>query len=502
MKKSKIRLALSLSLLILLGLSVMGQAATVTVASSGEPTTLDPQATFNGYSFLITNQIFETLVRKDDNEFLPQLATSWEMIDETTWRFHLREGVRFHNGDKFDASSVKFSIERLIDPKTQATGAFVLSAVSEVKVIDDYTVDIITDKPFAPLLAHLTHPVTAIINKTAVTTYGEDVGQHPIGTGPFIFQHWSSGDDVTLLSNNDYWDGAPNIDNLVIRVIPEVSTQLVELQSGSVDIMFHVPPDHLQSLERNSRIDVQKELGWGSTFVGFNTQSGPTSNQLVRQAIAHAIDTDSIVTQLRNGMAVEAISMIPETIWGAYAGLDDYEYDPDKASDLLEQAGYENGLKLELVVYQNSELEQLAQALQFLLGNIGIDLSVQVMDYGAYAATTASGETDLFLSGWGTVTLDADYTLYALLHSSEIPDNNISFYSNNRVDTLLETGRSTADATLRQQAYQEVQEIVHQELPMFTVYYPLFSYAKNTRLQGEALPYSWINLDLSNAWIE
>ncbi len=492
------------AVLVLAGLGAAGPAAanTLTVASSGEPTTLDPQQTFNGYSFLVTNQVFDTLVTKDAEGFLPRLAASWDMVAETTWRFTLREDVTFHNGDTFNAESVKFSIERLIAPETAAAGAFVLSAVSSVEVVSEFVVDIHTERPFAPLLAHLTHPVTAIVNRNAVETFGEDIGQNPIGTGPFVFERWSSGDDVHLAANAAYWGGAPAVENLLIRVIPEVSTQLVELQSGSIDIMFHVPPDQLATIERNPNISVFKELGWGSTFIGFNTEGEATGDQRVRQAILHALDRDSIVHQLRSGMAEEAAALIPRTVWGAHADLEPYSFDLDLAEDLLEAAGYADGLQLTLVTYQNDELYQLAQAMQFLLGQIGVELTVQMMDYGAYVGRTSGGDYDLFLSGWGTVTLDADYTLYALLHSSEIPENNSTFYRNERVDQLLEEGRATADMERRLAVYHEIQEIIHEEAPIATVYYPLFSYAKQARVQGENIPFSWINLDVANVTLD
>ncbi len=497
------KLTVLLALLVVLGISFTGaaSAAKVVVAASGEPTTLDPHKTFNGYSFLITNQVYETLVTKNSEGFQPKLATKWEMVDDTTWRFWLRKGVKFTNGDDFNAESVQYSVMRLIDPATAATGAFVLSTVKEVKVVDDYTVDIVTKAPFAPLLAHLTHPVTAIVNKNAVEKYGEDIGRNPVGTGPFVFTGWNTGNELTLTANPNYWGGKPAVDTLVVRVIPEVSTQLVELQSGTVDMMFHVPPDKIASLQRNKKIELFKELGWGSNYVGFNTQEGPTADVRVRQAIAHAIDRDSIVEQLRRGMAVKATAPIPESVWGANTKLAPYEYNVELAKKLLAEAGYADGFSIDLLVYQNEELEQLAQAIQYLLDKVNITVNVQVMDYGAYVGKTTEADHGMFLSGWGTVTLDADYTLYALFHSSEIPENNTSFFSSARVDELLAEARRVADHKARQAAYDEAQEIINAELPLLTVYYPLFSYAKNERIQGERLFYSWINLDLSDATV-
>src|SRR5690625_3957051 len=204
-----------------------GQAATVVVANPGEPPTLDPNLTFQGYTFLITNQVAETLVYEDESGFQPLLATDWEAVDERTWRLGLREGVTFHDGTPFNAEAVKYTIERILEPANQAQGRFVVSMIEEVRVIDEHTVELVTDSPFAPLLAHLTHPMTAIVSPTAAEKLREDFARNPVGTGPFVFESWQAGDQVTLKRNDNYWGGAPDIGTVVIRSIPEASTQVV-----------------------------------------------------------------------------------------------------------------------------------------------------------------------------------------------------------------------------------------------------------------------------------
>lgn len=479
-----------------------GQAATVVVANSGEPPTLDPNMTFNGYSFGVTNQITETLVYKDDTGFKPRLATSWESVDERTWRFTLREGVRFHDGTPFNADAVKYTLERMLDPANQAQGRFVVSMIEEIRVVDAHTVEIVTESPFAPLLAHLTHPVTAIVSPTAVERYGDNFGRNPVGTGPFVFESWQAGDQVTLKRNPDYWGGPPAIETLIIRTIPEASTQIVELRSGAVDIIFNIAPDQINDLANRPGIEVKKVLGWGSTFLGFNVTQGPLADVRVRQAIAHALNTEAMATQLLQGMAVPARGMVPPTVWGAM-DVEPYAYDPAKARRLLAEAGYPNGFRTSLITYDSTEFRQMAEAIQFLLAEIGVMVDVQIMEYATYAALVSQHDREgMYLSGWGTVTLDADYALYALLHSSQIPDNNVSFYSNPVVDDLLDAARENADEAFRMAAYQRVGEIVQEELPMITLYHPLFSYAKRDRIEGEVVGFSWINLNLADAMVK
>lgn len=501
MKRVKLLSALLLAGLALFGVLGPALAAsdTLTIANPGEAPTLDPNMTFNGYSFAITNQIFETLLYRDDDGIKPRLATAWKMVNDATWRFELRQGVKFHDGTPFNAAAVKYSIERLVNPASKSPGAYVLDVIKEVKVIGDSTLEVITKYPFAPLLAHLTHPVTAIVSPAAAQKYGKDFGRNPVGTGPFVFKSWMTGDQVTLAANKSYWGGAPKVEKLVFRTIPEVATQVVELRSGAVDLIINVPPDKAAKLDKAAQIEVYKALGWGSQYLGFNTQQGPTADVRVRRAIALAIDRDAMVSQLRQGMAVKAAAPIPKTVWGAAKGLPVYDYDVKAARKLLAEAGYERGFKIDLLTYEGAENRQLAEAIQFQLQQIGITANVRIMDYSAYTKEIVKPDRGLFISGWGTVTLDADYALYALFHSSGIPVNNNAFYKNAEVDRLLLQGRHTDDPKARLAAYQKAQEIINADLPLLTLYYPLFSYAKRTRLVGEEINYSWINMNLRKA---
>lgn len=479
------------------------QGDTLTIATASDAPTLDPNLTFSGNAFGITNQIYDSLLYRDDDGIKPRLATAWKRLSPTTWRFELRRGVKFHDGTPFNAQAVKYSIERLIDPASKAPGAYVLSVVKSVKVIDDDTVEITTSDPFAPLLAHLTHPVTAIVSPTAARKFGKDFGRNPVGTGPFAFSGWNTGSSIQLAANKAYWGGKVNIDRVVFRVIPDVGTQLVELRTGRVDLVTSVPPEALGDLEKNASLSVFKKLGWGSTFLGFNTASGVTKNAKVRQAIAQAIDRDSIVKVLRQGLAVKASAPIPPTVYGAAKNLDAVDYNLDNARKLLREAGVKPGTKITLATYESAENRQLAEAIQFSLQQLGLNVAVQITDYGAYSsAIQKNNHAELFITGWGTVTLDADYALYALFHSKEIPVNNNALYRNVKVDKLLLDARRSGDQADRQRLYQAAQEQINKDLPLLALYYPLTSYAKSNRLQGEAWRYSWINLDLSNATLK
>lgn len=470
------------------------------IAVSGEATTLDPHKSFSGNVFVVTNQIYESLIaRSPDGSLQPRLATEWKATGETTWELKLRQGVKFQDGEPFNAAAVKFSLERLKDPATKAPGAYIVTMIKEIKIVDEYTVQLITDKPFAPLPAHLAHPVAAIVSPKAATG---DLGKQPVGTGPFKFVSWKAGDSVTLAANESYWGGKPKLETVTIRIIPQTGTQLVELQAGTVDLINGVQPEKFTELSTSKTLTATKFLGWGSLVLGFNTKSGPLAKPEVRQAIARALDREAMVTTLRQGMAEKATGIIPPTVAGADKSLKAIPYDVAAAKDLLKKAGVATPLKLTLNTYEGAETKQIASAIQAQLKEIGIDLEIQIAEFGAYAKEIAKPDHGLYLTSWGTVTMDADYAYYAFLHSGQHEADNKAFYANPAVDKLLDQARSTADQKARNAAYAQVESIIQTDLPYLTVYYPLTSYAKNQRLQGEQYPFALINLDLRKAEIK
>lgn len=490
--------------LLALGLSSGALAkGTLTVAVGGDAPTLDPNLTFSGLAFVVTNQVYDTLIRREDDGLKPRLATSWTRVNQNTWRFELRKGVKFQDGTPFNAQAVKYSIERLINPANKAQGAFVLSAITTIKVIDDDTIELITSKPFAPLLAHLSHPVTAIVSPTAAQKFGKDFGRNPVGTGAFKFVSWRTGDQVTLEANPDYWGGALDIDRIVFRTIPEVGTQVVELKSGRVDLIYSYPPERQKDFDADPKIDTFKREGWGTVYLGFNTQNGITKDAKVRRALSLAIDRDTMVNVLRSGFARKATVFVPPAVTGHSKEIKSLDYNLAEAKKLLEEAGIKAGTRLTISTYTGAETRQIAEAVQFALQQVGLNVAVQITDYGAFSAAIQKPDhSELFIGSWGTVTLDADYAMWALFHSREIPANNWSFLNNKTVDALLLSARQSSNQEARLSYYKQVHQIIAEQLPVFPLYYPLYTYAKNNRLQGENFNFSAINFDFSKATLK
>ncbi len=472
----------------------MAMAQRLTMAQVSNPVTLDPNRTFNGLSFSITNQVYENLVYFGaDGEILPRLAESWEFTQPNVLELKIREGVTFHDGTPLNAAAVVASLEHFLDPAATNPGRFVLTRLSDVRATGDYTVELETETPFAPLLAHLAHPVAAIVQ----AGLGESLERHPVGTGPFRFVSWEQDAELVLDANPDYWGGEPAIKQFVMRIIPDVSTIMVELRSGGVDAYYGIPADSFEAIANTAGLEAQRFLGWGSNYVGFNLESPKLQDVRVRQAIAHVIDKE-LIGDIVYGLP--AVAAIPPTV--AYAAEDlvePYPYNPERARELLAEAGV-SGLSLRIDVYTDPTLETIAQILQAELADIGIDLEIRTQPYAAYAEAVLQDDLELYTSGWGTVTLDADYALYGFLHPSERGGgSNNSNYVDDHVTELLEEGRNNPDTSVRTAVYHEVQEIILQDLPFVTVNYPLSTFAKTTALQGENVGFSVISLDLRDA---
>jgi len=489
---------LVLSLLVLFAVA-SASAQTLTTAIGSNPPTLDPHKTFNGFSFSVTNQVYEALFDvTPEGEIVGRLAESWAFVTPSRLDVTVRAGVTFHDGSPLDAEAVKASLDRLLDPDTGAPGRFVVSAIDEVVVTGERTLTIDTGEAFAPLLAHLAHPVTAIVP----ASLGDQLGREPVGTGPFRFSSWTDGSEVVLERNDAYWGGAPELDGVTLRIVPEVSTQIVELRSGGLDIIFNLPPDAYRSISERDDVVSDAFLGWGSAHLGFNVQHPELQDSRVRQALAYAIDKSLIIEEFLQGLGQPAVAPIPPTVRFAAAELDEpYPYDPERARELLAEAGAEN-LSLRLDIFQNPDLESVAQIVQFMLSEVGVDLDIRTQEYAAYAEAIQQEDAQLYATTWGTVTLDADYTLYAFFHSSQIPQNNASRYADPEVDDWLDQGRGTPDELVRANVYRQVQQRVLTDLPMVTLYYPLSTYAKREALRGEIVAYSWIDLDLRNATLD
>ncbi|MBE4910484.1 glutathione ABC transporter substrate-binding protein [Bacillus luteolus] len=460
-----------------------GGGELVYVSGSDAPT-LDPHGSNDTSTTTATSQIFETLTTyAADGSVVPLLATEFSSVDETTWEFKLREGVKFHDGTDFNADAVKLSIERIIDPEFASPRAVVLNMITEVVVVDPLTVHVKTAFPFAPLPAHLAHNAGSIVAPSAIEeerSGGKKVDENPIGSGPFKFESWNRGAEIVFVKNENYWGELAKVDRVVMKNVPEQATRVAMLETGEAHVML-VGASDVERVSAMPGIEIDNVRGTRMDYLGFNMNVAPFDNIKVRQAIAMAINKDDIVNGVLDGQGVEAVGPLAPTVVGNYQGLTPLPYDVEGAKALLAEAGFADGFKTKLMVNEgNKERADIAELIQAQLMPLGIEVEIDIIEWGTFLEKTAAGEHELFILGWTTVTGDADYGLYALFHSKNFGSpGNRSFYKNERVDELLDLARQNPDQDARNEAYKEISEILVEEVPMAYLQHPDFNHGMN-----------------------
>ena len=465
------KIVLLLALLFVVSAFAIGcddEAATDTliVAQGADVDSLDPQATNEQPSSRIMKQIYESLVNQnEDMELVPGLAEEWDQIDELTFEFKLREGVMFHNGEELTASDVEFTLLRALE---SGNVGHIVGAIDPegFEITGDYTIRISTVEPFAPLLAHLAHTGTSILNQTAVEEFGEDYGENPVGTGPYMLQEWIRGSEVHLERFEDFHGENAEMAKIRFRKIQEDGNRTIELENGEIHIAYDILPTDMSKIEDNDELKLARDVNFTTVYLGFNTQKEPFDDVRVRQAINYAIDVESIIETVMEGSGEVATGPVGPMVWAANDSLEPYGYDVEKAQELMNEAGLEDGFSTTIWTNDNQIRQDIAVFIQSQLAEIGIDVDIEVFGWEAYVERTANGDHDMFVLGWVTVTGDPDYGLYALFHSEQFgAAGNRTFWDNDRVDELLEEARRSAEPEVREEAYKEVQKIVRDEAP-------------------------------------
>ncbi|MFQ6077158.1 MAG: ABC transporter substrate-binding protein, partial [Candidatus Bathyarchaeia archaeon] len=366
--------------------------------------------------------VAETLTRVnptgEEPTVLPLLATSWEVSpdDPNTWIFHLREGVKFHDGTPFNAEAVKVNIERMLNPENKAGGRSAFTMITSVEVVDEYTVAITSDSPFMDLPGNLAYSVMCINSPTQLEKLGEEnYYTYPIGTGPFKFVEHKKGEEVRLEANEEYWGGRPFLDEFVMKPIPETPSRIMALEAGEVDVAYHVPPRDAQRFKENPDlgIEVLNPPSQRRIFVGMNNLWGPFKDVRVRQALNYAVDQQAIIDNILLGLTIPMDSPMPPSA-ACYSPIMQYEYNPDKAKELLAEAGYPDGFKATLRYGEGRYLldSEVVQAVAAYLADVGVEVEVIPLEWGTYIGEIwkppEENETQLFFIGWGLPTLTAD----------------------------------------------------------------------------------------------
>ncbi len=460
------------------------RGGTLTIVISSDPPSLDPHRTPSvGIAHAV---MYETLVTVDrtTGEFIPGLAESLEVSrDGTTITFKLRRGVKFHDGTPFNAAAVKATFERLAGKELNSPGATWLGTLSRTEVVDDYTVRLVFAQPYAPIFSSLRISFLSILSPAAMARMGADYSQNPVGTGPFRFKQWIPNDRIVYERNPDYaWGpahyknrGAPYVDQLVIRIIPDESARVIAFERGDLDVLPGAPPRDARRMMREGKFPFIQIPTTSGTYLGLNVKRPPVNDVRVRRAIGHAINTDEVARIALEGLAVPMLSPIAPTIWGYWDGVKQYalDYNPDKAKALLAEAGYrpgpggammKDGRQLEFTVWTYALMTnvRLAIVVQSQLRAAGIKMNIEQLEVSTLLAQTPRGEHDAILISYGWP--DADI-LYFFFHSSRLATTNRVHYANPQVDKLLEEGRTTVDPAKRLEVYKQLQRILLADVP-------------------------------------
>jgi len=461
---------------------------TLVMVIESSPTNLDPRVGIDAYSERIDNLIFDDLLSRGDNlDVAPGLAERWEIPDPLTYVFHLHHGVKFHDGRPLTSRDVKWTFDTLLQSKVRSTKTAAYRFIDHIDAPDDFTVVFHLKEPDAPLLWSLSDGAAGIVPWGS----GDEVARHPMGSGPFKFVSAEIDKDVILERNDDYWGEKAHLARVRFAVVPDATTQALELRKGSADVIINASftPDSVLTLEREPTLAVEQAPGTEMQYMAFNLRDPILKDARVRQAIAYALDRRPIIEYLWRGLARPARSVLPPQSWAYNGNVPTYEHDPDKARALLDAAGHPvtNGVRFHLTMKTSTteSTRLMVAVMQQQLREVGIVLDIRSFESATFFADVTHGFFQLYSLRWVGGNEDPDIFELAF-HSARFPPNgaNRGYYSNPKVDALIDRARREVDPKLRKPIYTELQQILAEELPYVDLWYLDNVLVHNKRVQN------------------
>jgi peptide/nickel transport system substrate-binding protein len=456
----------------------------------GDASNLIPLLASDKPSHDIAGLVYNGLVKYDKNmNIIGDLAESWDVsANGLVIIFHLRKGVKWHDGQPFTAADVLYTYQVTVDPKTPTAYAGDFLKVKKAEIIDDYTFRVTYGKPFAPALISWGNSILPRHLLAGLDITKSPLTRHPIGTGPYKFKEWVAGQKIVLVSNTDYFEGRPYIDGNITRIIPDTATMFLELRAQGISYMDLTPLQYTRQTENNlfrKNFNKYRYLGFKYTYLGYNLKNPLFTDKRVRQAISYAINKEEIISGVLLGLGKPATGPYKHGTWAYNGNVKIYNYNPRKARELLSEAGWSDAkgdgilekdgrpFVFEIVTNQGNETRQkCAEIIQRQLAEVGIKVKIRILEWAAFVNDFINKRRfEAVILGW-TITLDPD--AYDVWHSSKTAPEELNFmsYNNPEVDELLEKGRSTFDQKERKKYYDRFQEILAEDQPYTFLYVP------------------------------
>jgi peptide/nickel transport system substrate-binding protein len=461
------------------------------VAIPWTPENLDPTMNLASIRAAVGVSVFDSLVGRDrDNRIVPELAESWRLVNETTWQLKLRRGVVFHNGEPFNAEAVRFTLARVLDPEQKSPNRANIAEIARVEVVDEQTVNLLTARPYAPLLNRLIDfPI--LPPKYTAEKGNAGMALRPVGTGPFRFVSLVKDEHLVVEAFDRHWRGAPSIQRITFKPIPEPFTRSAALRNGEVDLITTVPPTLARDIERVAGLKVHRVPSTWQIYLGLNAFRKPLADVRVRQALNYASDVDTIIRTVLDGAGRRQEGPFTPTMLGYDASVKGYRHDPARARALLAEAGYPDGLEITLESsagrYQGDK--EIAEALGGQWQKAGFKPKVQTAEWGAYFKRYLGKQfQDAYLLGLGGPMQDGD-ELYNLVSSK----GRGLYYKNERVDALFDLGRGTMDAGARRKVYADLARAMVEDATWVFLVQQVDVYAARERLTWTPRADQWLH---------
>ena len=468
----------------------VSQETDVVGAMNVDFTTMDPMDTSDTLSGGIQRLIMDGFFGFDDEmEIIPMLAESYEANEDATeYTLHLRQGISFTDGTPFNAEAAKANLDRWGDENLGLKRTTLLcNVIDNTEIVDDYTVKVHLQEPFGAFIATLAHPACVLMSPEVIAQGNEACAENPVGTGQYTFVEWVAGDHATVELNKDWWGYDPEIcggtalaepdagfKSITFKPVAENATRVAMLQAGDADFIWPVPTESMATMAEDSNLYVGAEEGIVVRYLFMNNQKAPYNDVRVRQAMNYAINKDAYIAVVKNGLSSVATSIMgPAT--QHYKANDPYPYDPEKAKELLAEAGYPDGFETTLICASTTANLKQAEFLQQQLAQVGIKMNINSLESAVVNDTVenvsgpgSEAEVELYIIGWSSSTGDADWAIRPLLATESEPpmSYNICYYENEEFDNLLYEALKTADESIRAEKYAEAQDIIWEDCPM------------------------------------